>query len=87
MNFAKRLTEIRELKRLSQTSLAIIAKVTPSAICQFEKGQRSPNLKVLVRLCDALEIGIDDLLQRNTRTTFIVCDRCCGIGLLRVNKS
>lgn len=63
--FAKRLKEIRILRGLSQSGLAILAKLQPSAISHFETGSREPNIANLMKLADALSVGEGYLLGRS----------------------
>lgn len=52
--FAVRLKQAREAYRLSQTALAGLAGLHPSAISQFEGGRREPSLANLERLVEAM---------------------------------
>lgn len=59
-----RLKEVRESKRLSQTDLAKLTGLKPSAISHFETSQRTPCLKNLILLCIGLNCSPNDLLKR-----------------------
>lgn len=51
----------REHRRLTQTALAGAAGVDPSYVSQIERGHRDATVKVLRRLAEALNCGLDNL--------------------------
>lgn len=56
------LRRLRAARGLNQRQLAQLAGVTPAAISQTESGRRGLSLDTLVSLCDALGVGLDDIL-------------------------
>ena len=62
--FAERLRIARELRKLSQSELAEVADLQPSAISHFETGRRSPSFQNLKALSDALNVTTDYLIGR-----------------------
>jgi transcriptional regulator with XRE-family HTH domain len=56
------LRRIRRQRNLTQGQVASLAGVTPGAVSQAETGRRGLSLDTLVPLCEALGIGLDDLL-------------------------
>lgn len=56
------LRRTRTERNLTQAQLAAIAGVTPAAISQAETGRRGLSLDTIVVMCEALQIGIDDLM-------------------------
>lgn len=61
------LRRTRRERNLTQAQMATLAGVTPAAISQAETGRRGLSLDTLIPLCDALGIGIDDLLGTGRR--------------------
>jgi transcriptional regulator with XRE-family HTH domain len=61
--FAKRLKESRLERKITQKQLAKRIGLLESNICHFEKGDRVPNLRNLYKLCAALNISADYLLN------------------------
>lgn len=59
----KRIKEKREEAGWTQTGLAKIAGITPSALSQIESGDRFPSTLVLHKLAKALSTSIDYLLD------------------------
>lgn len=57
------LQRVRRERDLTQAQLAALAGVTPAAISQAEVGHRGLSLDTVVRLCEHLAIGVDDLLE------------------------
>lgn len=62
--FADRLQKARELRELSQSSLAAKAGLPASSISHFEAGSRKPSFENLRRLARALDVSTDYLLGR-----------------------
>ena len=61
-HFGEALTLLRRLRGMTQTSLALRAKVGRSQLSRYEQGQQLPHLAVLERLLDALEMNLTDLV-------------------------
>lgn len=60
----KNLKEIREKKGISQTTLAKDLNLVRSTICQYEKGNRYPDIDMLIKLADYFGTSIDYLVDR-----------------------
>jgi transcriptional regulator with XRE-family HTH domain len=58
----QRIKECREVAGLSQKSLAERVDVTPSAVNQYEKGEKVPSTETLLKLAKALGVTTDYLL-------------------------
>jgi transcriptional regulator with XRE-family HTH domain len=56
------LEQLRRQRKLSQTDLARLGRVSPSAISQAEGGRRGLSLDTLLALADGLGVGLDELL-------------------------
>ena len=57
------LRAVRTARGLSQSDLARMAGVSPSAISQAERGQRGLSLDTLLDLSDQLNVSLDELLR------------------------
>ena len=57
MKFAKKLKQVREMRKLTQSELAQKTGLQPSHISHFEQGRREPSLSNFVKLCTALRVG------------------------------
>jgi transcriptional regulator with XRE-family HTH domain len=60
------LTALRAQRGLTQSQLARIAGVSPSAMSQAERGQRGLSLATLVDISNRLGVSLDDLVRGNT---------------------
>jgi transcriptional regulator with XRE-family HTH domain len=69
------LRRVRDERRLSQADLARLAGVSPSAISQAEAGHRGLALETLLRLVEALGLGLDDLLAVRTAGDYVLARR------------
>lgn len=62
------LRRIRKAKGLTQKELGKMVDVSESMIGMIEKGTRSPSFELLLKLGEALDCSIDDLLRGNKNT-------------------
>jgi len=58
----ERIKYIRNQNRLSQEELAEYADVSPVYISNIERGEKSPSLKIIIAVANALNISTDSLL-------------------------
>ena len=61
--FGKRLRELRTARNMTQGQLAERCRTSIPAISNFESGNNSPTLGTLVRLADALECNVSELVE------------------------
>lgn len=62
---AKKLKEYRKKKGWSQDKLAKLADVTHTTLVKIESGvNKNPTIQTLTKLADALEVSIDELVER-----------------------
>lgn len=61
----KKLTEAREVRGLTQTTLADLLRVTRAAVSQYEAGQRTPSRDVLARLAEVLAVPVHSFMQED----------------------
>ena len=69
------LRAVREELELSQTDLARLAGVTPSAVSQAERGSRGLSLETLLLLTERLGISIDQFLQGTVHPAYRLARR------------
>ena len=64
---SKRLKELRKQRNWTQQKLAEKASLSFNAITKIEQGAaKHPTLKTLLKLADAFEIGLDELVGRKS---------------------
>lgn len=61
--FATKLQELRKAKNFSKGKLSVEAECSKSYIGKMESGQKFPNLKMIVKLADALGIHVKELFD------------------------
>lgn len=61
-NLAINLIALRAKQKISQQALSTKSGIPRSTIALLESGQSNPTLQVLLALCDALGVGLDELL-------------------------
>ncbi|MDX6590893.1 MAG: hypothetical protein QOJ13_89 [Gaiellales bacterium] len=74
------LRAVREQRGLSQTDMARLAGVSPSAISQAEQGRRGLSLETLVLLSERLGMTLDDILQGDTAPAYRLGRRSPRMG-------
>lgn len=62
MNTGEKIVEARKKKGLSQKALAEKLGISAPALLQWEKGLRTPTVKTLKKIADALDVSYIDLL-------------------------
>lgn len=61
--FGQALRSLRNRRKWSQTELALRADVDRNYISLIELGKNSPSVRVVFRLCDALDVTPSDVLK------------------------
>jgi transcriptional regulator with XRE-family HTH domain len=69
------LQRLRESRHLSQTELAHLAGVSPSAISQAEGGHRGLSLDTLLDISEATGVGLDELLANEPEADYVLARR------------
>jgi transcriptional regulator with XRE-family HTH domain len=59
----KRIAQIRKEKNLTQFELSILAKMDDSSIRRIESGRNNSSIIILVRLAEAMNISLKELLS------------------------
>lgn len=60
--FGEKLRNAREKKGLKQSQMARFLSVSPTSYTNYEKGEREPSLKNLIKISELLDVSIDSLL-------------------------
>ena len=63
MGIANNLKKLREEKGWTQAELAKRARISRIAIGNYERGARTPNIKIALKIAGALDVELDDLLE------------------------
>ena len=64
---SENIKKLRKKKGLSQDKLAKLADVTLTTLVKLESGANdNPTIKTLIRVGDALNVGLDELMERKT---------------------
>lgn len=74
------LERIRHERNLTQTDLARMGKVTPSAISQAEAGRRGLSLDTLLLLSERLGVTLDELLSGASAPDYVLARRPRGFS-------
>lgn len=61
--FGQALRGLRTRRKWSQTELALRADVDRRHISEIELGRNSPSLRLIFKLCDALDVAPSDLVK------------------------
>lgn len=63
--FAQNMRQIRRLQEISQEELAFSAGISKTYVCEIERGSRAVSIDIMGRIADALEMPLEELLQRD----------------------
>lgn len=58
---------LREQMGIRQDEMAKKLHVTPSAVGNWEKGRREPELKMIIKIADLFKVSLDDLIMHNLK--------------------
>ena len=61
--FGQALRSLRTKRKWTQTDLALRADVDRNYVSLIELGRNSPSVRMIFRLCDALDIAPSDMLR------------------------
>lgn len=74
MNIGTQLQALRKQQGITQETLAAEMGVTVGAVSKWENGITLPDILMLCSLADYFQVTTDELLGRNRKSTFIICD-------------
>ncbi len=63
MNTGKTIRNIRQQQHLSQKQLAQLVEISPSYLCDMEKGRYNGSVRVLQKIAAALKVDLATLLK------------------------
>mgnify|MGYP001575157286 CR=1 FL=1 len=75
INLSKRIKEIRGKLKISQDKLSKKANIPFSTLAKIEAGYTpNPSMETLIKIADAFEIGLDELIGRKwlTKIDFMI---------------
>lgn len=61
-----RIKEIRNGCNISQKQLAAYLGISQGNLCDWEKGRSQPDIDMLIKIADYLEVSVDNLIGRNS---------------------
>tara|TARA_R110001592_G_scaffold25382_3_gene96387 strand:+ start:884 stop:1114 length:231 start_codon:yes stop_codon:yes gene_type:complete len=59
----QRISEIREEKGITQYRLAKNLMMEQSNLARIEKGETNPTIKTLLKICEVLDISLEELIK------------------------
>ncbi|MEM1485555.1 helix-turn-helix transcriptional regulator [Oscillospiraceae bacterium PP1C4] len=63
MNVGQQIKNLRQQRHYSQKQLAQLAQISPSYLCDMEKGRYSGSLRILSRIALVLGVELAELLK------------------------
>jgi len=60
----KRIVQLRKERNMMQIELATLLNIEDSALRRIESGRTNPTIKTLLRIADALDISIEELIRK-----------------------
>ena len=65
LSFGDFIRTARLRKNLTQHEVATVAKVEQAYLSKVERGEREPSLTIALKLCDALNLDINDFARNS----------------------
>lgn len=73
-NIGERIYELRKTNGLSQEQLALKSEITPTYLGLLERNLKSPTLRVLGQVCDALNVTFSDFFSNTSPASYEALD-------------
>lgn len=73
--FGQALRSLRTKRKWTQTDLALRADVDRNYVSLIELGRNSPSIRLMFRLCDALDIKPSEMLREVERRMLLIGHR------------
>jgi transcriptional regulator with XRE-family HTH domain len=67
MSFGKRLRDLRQSKKISQTDLGTKIGVKQSMITKYEHGESMPSIEMMISIAKELDVSIDYLVGASAK--------------------
>ncbi len=64
MGLSERLLALRKEKKVAQGELAKMVGIHPNILGRYERGETTPNVEMISKIADVLEVSIDYLLGK-----------------------
>lgn len=80
MPTANKIKAIREELGITQAELAKLSGLSEISIRKYEKGDRNPKFETLVKIAVALNIPVNNLLEHDPNTSFLITPGMVLIG-------
>ena len=74
MNIGTQIQALRKQQGITQETLAAEMGVTVGAVSKWENNITLPDILMLCNLADYFRVTTDELLGRNSKSTFMICD-------------
>lgn len=74
MNYLMKLKELRKEKNITQTDIANALNITQKSYSFYERGEREPNLKMLIDLSNFFNVTVDYILGQEKEKLYSIND-------------
>lgn len=64
-SLGENIRSLRKANNISQKDLAKLLCITDSAVSQYEKNKRNPDINTLIKIADIMNVSTDYLLNRS----------------------
>ena len=78
VTIGKRIQELRKQRKWTQSKLAELSEVEPSNISHIERAATKLSLPTLIKIANALEVSLDELVYNNLK-------KCDHVSISRIN--
>jgi len=82
MGISDRLLFLRKDRKLAQGELAKMVEIHPNILGRYERGETTPNIDIVAKLADALNVSVDYLIGK----TDIEVDRSILDKVISIQK-
>ena len=65
MNIGEKIKYFRQQRNISREVLSNLLKISIHTLSKYEQGQREPSYETLIKICEILNVSINDILEEN----------------------
>ena len=63
MNIGEKIKYFRQQRNISREVLSNLLKISIHTLSKYEQGQREPSYETLIKICEILNVSINDILE------------------------
>ena len=76
-----KIAEVRKSRNMTQMELAKVVGIAQPTLCNIENGENNPSLDTFIKIAQALECSLDDLVDAESVASYLIGKNHEGIKM------